>query len=52
VKPAAKHWKVTHPDGRAYTIPCHNGERTEVDKRYLRGLCKSLSITDADLEDL
>jgi len=51
IEPAAKHHKVTAPDGVAYTIPCHNGMRTEITKIYLKGLCRAFGLTEEDLRD-
>lgn len=41
------HWKCRKPGYRAYTLPAHNGVRTEIDDKYIRSLCKNLEL-DAD----
>ncbi|MBS2028706.1 MAG: hypothetical protein JST54_12465 [Deltaproteobacteria bacterium] len=34
------HWKaIRNSDGKTYPLPCHNGEKSELDDKYLRGLC-------------
>jgi len=33
------HWKVTVAS-KSYTIPCHNGIKTEVSDIYINGLCR------------
>ena len=49
MEPASKHWKITHPDGRAYTIPAHNGERSEVGKFYLKALCRTFGLDEDEI---
>ncbi|HMJ14780.1 MAG TPA: hypothetical protein VK524_25385 [Polyangiaceae bacterium] len=51
IEPGTKHWKVRAPDGRMYTIPAHNGLRTEMSRVYLRGLCRNLDIDESKLDD-
>jgi predicted RNA binding protein YcfA (HicA-like mRNA interferase family) len=43
------HWKAIAPDGKKYTIPAHNAERSEVGDEYLRALCRTFGI---DLQKL
>lgn len=43
------HWKAKKAGCRTYVIPCHNGDRTEVDDNYLRGLCRCLNLDLAEL---
>jgi len=38
------HWKATKPGFRSYTIPAHNGERTEIGDHYIRGFCRHFAI--------
>lgn len=40
------HWKATGPDGTAYTLPSHNGERTELTDVYVRKLCRAFNIDE------
>jgi hypothetical protein len=49
---AGSHWKVYAPDGRMYPIPAHRGRKTELDGKYVRGLCRSLGINEKVLRDL
>ena len=37
VTPGAKHWKCSKPGFRPYAIPAHNGEKTELSDKYVRG---------------
>jgi hypothetical protein len=41
---SGSHWKARNALGTLYTIPAHNGERTEISDTYVRGLCRSLGI--------
>lgn len=38
---SGSHYKAIGPNGRAYTIPAHNGPRTEISDDYIRGLCRA-----------
>ncbi len=46
----ARHLKVRGPDGKMYTIPAHNGEKTEIGNEYIRGLCRT--FPELDLAEL
>jgi hypothetical protein len=39
------------PDIRPYTIPARNGPRTEVDWKYILGLCRNMDIPVAAFTD-
>lgn len=36
---SGSHWKAVK-DGTTYTIPAHNGERTEITDVYIKGVCR------------
>lgn len=38
------HLKVRRAGMRPYTLPCHNGERTELSDLYLKGLARALGL--------
>jgi hypothetical protein len=44
------HWRAGRADGRSYRIPAHNGERTEINDKYIRGLCREFGIDYAELK--
>lgn len=46
------HFKAIRADGRKYTIPAHNAEKTEIGDQYIRGLCRFLGIDPARLIEL
>lgn len=46
----SKHFKVRGLDGRMYTIPAGNGEKTEIGNEYIRGLCRT--FPELDLAEL
>jgi hypothetical protein len=41
---SGSHWHCRLPGKRLYTIPAHNGVRTEIDDNYVRGFCRHFSI--------
>ena len=45
---SGSHWKLRDASGKVYTLPCHNGDRTELSGVYLKGLCRAFG---SDLED-
>ena len=47
-KAGGSHWKLRR-DGKTYPIPAHNGEKTEVQERYIVGLCRCFGIDEAEL---
>lgn len=42
-------YKARRPGRRAYPIPAHNGWKTEVTDKYIRGMCRNLGIDEAAL---
>jgi hypothetical protein len=38
------HWHARGPNGMSYQLPCHNGLKTELDDKYIRGMCRQLDI--------
>lgn len=46
------HFKAVNAAGRKYSIPAHNGEKTEISDDYVRGLCRFLGIDPQQLKDL
>jgi hypothetical protein len=37
-------WRFTKPGKRPYTVPAHNGMRTEISWKYIQGLCRNMDI--------
>ena len=46
------HWKATRPGFRPYPLPAHNGDRTELDDKYIRGLCRAMQVDEGELRAL
>jgi len=45
------HWKIVDTaTGRSYTVPAHNGPRTEIDDKYIRAMCRYFDIDYKDLK--
>jgi len=42
------HWKLRDVTGKAYPLPCPNGERSELSDVYIKGLCRAFGL---DLDD-
>jgi hypothetical protein len=40
--------KLTRPGYRCYTIPAHNGGRSEISDVYIAGLCRNFQIEEAE----
>lgn len=40
-----KHFKLEKPGFRPYTIPAHNGDKTEVSDVYIRAMKRHFGIT-------
>lgn len=38
------HWKLRDRSGKAYTLVCHNGERSEITDVYIRALCRTYGL--------
>lgn len=45
---SGSHWKLRHPSGKMYTLPCPNAERSEVSDVYLRAMCRNLGLEFAE----
>ena len=39
------------PGARPYTVPAHNGIKTEISDEYVDGLCKCFDIDPEDIRD-
>ncbi len=46
------HWKANKPGCRVYTLPAHNGKKTELDDKYIRGMCRALGIDEDEFRAL
>jgi predicted RNA binding protein YcfA (HicA-like mRNA interferase family) len=44
------HWKARKPGFRTYTIPAHNGRRTEISDHYIHAFCRNFGIDPADFK--
>ena len=44
------HWKFKKDGFRTYPVAAHNGDRTEVPDRYLRGLIRNFDLDDDALD--
>lgn len=40
---SGSHWKAVR-GSVVYTIPCHNGPKTEVSDVYIRGVCRAFEL--------
>jgi predicted RNA binding protein YcfA (HicA-like mRNA interferase family) len=43
------HWKIRNC-GKAYTIPAHNGLKTELSDVYVKGVCRALGLSYDELK--
>lgn len=43
-------YKLTAPGLRCYTLPAHNGSKSELDDKYIKGLCKHFGIDYAEFK--
>jgi hypothetical protein len=41
-------WFVDSPGRRPYTIPAHNGLKTEIEDKYINALCRHLGVDRGD----
>ncbi len=41
---SGSHWKLRDQTGKVYTLPCHNGERSEISDVYLKALCRTFGL--------
>jgi predicted RNA binding protein YcfA (HicA-like mRNA interferase family) len=46
------HWKFRANDGKCYTVPAHNGPKTEIPDQYIRGLCRAFGIEYDEMRKL
>lgn len=51
---SGSHWMCRRADGavRGYPIPAHNGLKTEIDDKYIRGLCRHFGLSEAELRKM
>jgi hypothetical protein len=47
---SGSHWKARH-GAACYPIPAHNGTKTEIADKYIRGLCRNLGLDEAALRE-
>ncbi len=54
IAPKGKHpWKAHRSsDGVSYGIPAHNGLKTEIANKYIRGLCRAFGIDETQFRKL
>ncbi len=52
IEPGSKHYKATRAGARCYTIPAHNGEKTDVVDHYIRGVCRNFGIDEDEFRKL
>lgn len=46
------HQKASLPGGRTYPLPAHNGEKSEISDKYIRGMCRSLGLDEDEFRAL
>lgn len=46
---SGSHWKAVL-DGKTYPIPAHNGDKTEIDNKYIRGVCDCFDLNVDDFK--
>jgi hypothetical protein len=44
-------WRFTKPGKRPYTVPAHNGLKTEISWVYIQGLCRNMDIPTSAFTD-
>jgi predicted RNA binding protein YcfA (HicA-like mRNA interferase family) len=49
---SGSHFKAKRDGSRVYTIPAHNGRKTEISDIYIRALCAHFGIDLAEFEKL
>lgn len=47
---SGSHWKIYDAAGKAYPIPAHNGEQTEIDDTYINGCCRAFGLDPEDIK--
>lgn len=40
-------WRFVKTGKRPYTVPAHNGLKTEISWNYIRGLCRNMQIPES-----
>jgi hypothetical protein len=51
VSAGGKHnWRFTKAGKRPYTVPAHNGIKTEISWKYIQGLCRNMDIPTSAFE--
>lgn len=48
---SGSHWKA-QANGKTYTIPAHNGPKTELSDVYINGVCRAFDIDPKELKKL
>ena len=48
---SGSHWKAIQ-HGKTYTVPAHNGDKTEISETYIRGICRCFDLKIEDLRKL
>lgn len=46
------HWKAQKAGCRVYTLPAHNGKKTQIDDKYIRAMCRSLGLDEDEFRRL
>jgi hypothetical protein len=49
---SGSHWKFERAGYRPYPVAAHNGERTEIPDKYIRGMCRAMGVEEAELRAL
>ena len=49
VEPASRHFAARREGYSVYPIPAHNGLKTEIPNKYLKGCCKHFEIDPSKL---
>jgi hypothetical protein len=44
-------WRFTKPGKRPFTVPAHNGMKTEISWKYIQGLCRNMDVPIAAFTD-
>jgi hypothetical protein len=47
---SGSHWKFKREGDRTYPIPAHNGEKQEIDDKYIQGLCRNFNLSFAEFK--
>jgi hypothetical protein len=49
-KGGGSHWKAKRDGCRTFPIPASNAERTEIDDKYIRALCRNFDLSYEDVK--